>query len=57
MLSKIALLAVNTEDFDNQMNEILQIIGQYTRSQELIYLSMMRMVNPLAINLNGATMG
>jgi len=31
MLSKIALLAVNTEDFDNQMNEILQIIGQYTK--------------------------
>lgn len=30
MLSKIALLAVNTEDFDNQMNKILQIIGKYT---------------------------
>ncbi|MCY1153326.1 MAG: sensor domain-containing diguanylate cyclase [Sphaerochaetaceae bacterium] len=31
MLSKIALLAVNTEDFDNQMNNILQIIGKYTK--------------------------
>jgi len=31
MLSKIALLAVNTEDFDNQMNSILQIIGKYTK--------------------------
>jgi diguanylate cyclase (GGDEF)-like protein len=31
MLSKIALLAVNTEDFDNQMNKIMQIIGKYTQ--------------------------
>ncbi|MDC7238270.1 MAG: sensor domain-containing diguanylate cyclase [Sphaerochaetaceae bacterium] len=31
MLSKIALLAVNTEDFNNQMNNILQIIGKYTK--------------------------
>jgi diguanylate cyclase (GGDEF)-like protein len=31
MLSRIALLAVNTEDFNNQMNNILQIIGKYTK--------------------------
>lgn len=31
MLSKIALLAVNTEDFKYQMNNILQIIGTYTK--------------------------